>query len=243
MKHRPYLSTTAALLDSTDWSRTPIGPMSQWPMSLRSYVSMVMAMPTPAIIFWGPDLTQIYNDGYAQIMGPRHPRYFGAPYRECWPDTYPLIFPWMRRVLDHAEVIEVERELIPVTRLGFEEDAYFTFTFSPLRDDAGRIAGILQPVFEVTDGVLAERRANVLRSLSALPPGGEGLWDSAMQVLAEDRGDITDGAGRGGRARVSQGIWLRQSYCCLNPSRRLIFSLLSKVSNSPRGFLRGTPGK
>jgi signal transduction histidine kinase len=193
MKHRPYLSTTAALLDGTDWSRTSLGPMSQWPMSLRSYVSMVMAMPTPAIIFWGPDLTQIYNDGYAQIMGPRHPRYFGAPYRECWPDTYPLIFPWMRRVLDHAEVIEVERELIPVTRLGFEEDAYFTFTFSPLRDDAGRIAGILQPVFEVTDGVLAERRATVLRKLSALPLVA-GLWQAALDVLAQDRGDVTEAA-------------------------------------------------
>ncbi|BAL95402.1 sensor protein, frameshifted [Rubrivivax gelatinosus IL144] len=125
-----------------------------------------MDLPSPAIIFWGPDQTQIYNDGYAQIMGPRHPRYFGAPYRECWPDTYPLIYPWMRRVLDHGEVIEVVREPIPVTRYGFEEDAFFTFTFSPLRDDDGRIAGILQPVFEVTDAVLSERRSAVLAELT-----------------------------------------------------------------------------
>jgi hypothetical protein len=158
LKHRPYLSRTSALLATTDWSRTPLGEPARWPIALRSYASMVMAMTTPAIIFWGPELTQIYNDGYAQIMGPRHPRYFGAPYRECWPDTYPLIYPWMRRVLDEGEVVEVDRERIPVTRFGFEEDAYFTFTFTPLRDDEGRIAGILQPVFEVTDSVLAERR-------------------------------------------------------------------------------------
>jgi signal transduction histidine kinase len=190
MKHRAWVSQTASLLDSTDWSRTPLGPRSGWPVSLRSHVSMVMVLPTPAIIFWGPDLNQIYNDGYAQIMGPRHPRHFGSPYRECWPDTYPLIYPWMRRVLDDGEVIEVERELIPLTRLGFDEDAYFTFTFSPLRDDDGRIAGILQPVFEVTEAVLAGRRADLLRRLSGLsartPP-----WDEAMAVLAEDRSDIT----------------------------------------------------
>jgi signal transduction histidine kinase len=193
VKHRPYLSSTHQLLATTDWSRTPLGAPEGWPASLRGYVSMVMAMPTPAIIFWGPDLTQIYNDGYAQIMGPRHPRYFGAPYRECWPDTYPLIHPWMQRVLEHGEVVEVDRERIPVTRFGFEEDAYFTFTFSPLRDDAGRIAGILQPVFEVTGSVLGERRAGLLRSL-ALLQGDEALWPSAVAALAMASEDIPQAA-------------------------------------------------
>ncbi|WP_043818777.1 PAS domain-containing protein, partial [Rubrivivax gelatinosus] len=166
MKARVLHSQTATLLRLHDWSRSALGPVAQWPRSLRSHVGMIMDLPSPAIIFWGPDQTQIYNDGYAQIMGPRHPRYFGAPYRECWPDTYPLIYPWMRRVLDHGEVIEVVREPIPVTRYGFEEDAFFTFTFSPLRDDDGRIAGILQPVFEVTDAVLSERRSAVLAELT-----------------------------------------------------------------------------
>ncbi len=166
MESRRLTSQTNSLLQSTDWSATPLGAMDAWPRSLLGYVSMIMAMPSPAIIFWGEEQTQIYNDGYAVIMGPRHPRFFGASYRDCWPDTYPLIYPSMRRVLDHGEVVEVEKEHIPVTRYGFEEEAYFTFTFSPLRDDHGEIGGILQPVFEVTDTVLSRRRAETLRRMS-----------------------------------------------------------------------------
>jgi signal transduction histidine kinase len=131
---------------------------------------MVLEMPTPAILFWGPEQLQIYNAGYAVIMGPRHPRYFAAPYRECWPDTYPTINPWMQDVLERGEVKNVERALFPVTRHGFTEDAYFTFTFSPLRDDTGAIVGVFQPVVEVTDIVLQERRAETLR-LTAPRPG------------------------------------------------------------------------
>ncbi len=161
-----HLEDTRTLFSTTDWTSTELGAVHTWPKSLRGFVSMVLDLPWPAIIFWGDNQLQLYNDGYAVIMGPRHPRYFGASYRDCWPDTYPTIYPWMRKVLDHGEVIEVQRTHIPLTRFGFDEEAYFTFIFSPLRDDEGRIAGILQPVFEVTAEVLAERRAEMLRTMA-----------------------------------------------------------------------------
>jgi signal transduction histidine kinase len=181
-------SAAQALLHALDWARTPLGPMSAWPRSLLSHVSLIMELPSPAIIFWGPEQTQIYNDGYAVIMGPRHPRYFGASYRDSWPDTYPLIYPWMRRVLDHGEVVEVKQAHIPVTRYGFEEEAYFTFTFSPLRDDDGHIAGILQPVFEVTDTVLSERRAETVRMLA--PTGSLEPVADAVAALGRNPHDV-----------------------------------------------------
>lgn len=183
-------SQTARLLQSTDWSLTPLGALPGWPRSLKSYVAMVLAMPTPAIIFWGPEQRQLYNDGYAAIMGPRHPRYFGLPYGECWPDTYPLIYPWMRRVLDHGDPWQVEREHIPLTRYGFDEEAYFTFTFSPLRDDEGRIAGILQPVFEVTASVLSDRRTDTLRRLSPDDPSGRPALDGLLAALGANTADL-----------------------------------------------------
>jgi signal transduction histidine kinase len=183
------LGPMGALMRTTDWSRTPLGPIESWPRSLISYVAMILEMPSPAIIFWGPEQTQIYNEGYALIMGPRHPRYFGAPYRDCWPDTYPMIYPWMRKVLDHGEIIRVDKEHIPVTRYGFLEDAYFSFTFSALRDDRGTIAGIFQPVFEVTATVLSERRAETLR---ALTPQGDSLEpvEHALGVLSGNPADV-----------------------------------------------------
>ncbi|MBZ0233449.1 MAG: PAS domain-containing protein [Deltaproteobacteria bacterium] len=177
------------LVQTHDWASSPLGPIERWPRSLRSYVSMILDMPSPAIIFWGPQQLQIYNDGYAVIMGPRHPRYFGAAYRDCWPDTYPVIYPWMVDVLERGAVKVVERTLFTLTRHGFAEEAYFTFTFSPLRDDADEIAGILQPVVEVTDVVLADRRAATLRALAA-HSGATTSVSGIMSALASNPHDM-----------------------------------------------------
>jgi PAS domain-containing protein len=176
----------ADLVRTFDWSTTALGPYAQWPERLKGYVAMVLAMPRPAIIFWGPTQIQIYNDGYGIIMGPRHPRYFGATYQECWPDTYPVIYPWMQRVLA-GEVIEVERSLFVLTRYGFTEEAYFTFTFSPLLDDDDRIQGILQPVVEVTREVIADRRAQALRELEQAASGARSVHDAVAALDAHPK--------------------------------------------------------
>ncbi len=176
------------VLRAVDWAATPLGAYEQWPTALKSYVSMVLEMPTPAIIFWGTDQLQLYNDGYAVIMGPRHPRYFGSPYRECWPDTHPVIHPWMQRVLA-GEVVTVDKTLFKLTRHGFLEEAYFTFTFSPLRDDDGVIRGILQPVVEVTSEVLRMRRDQTLRELERIEESDDVL-EHALAVAARNVHDI-----------------------------------------------------
>ena len=183
----PNAPDCKTLFRTTDWSRTRFGPVESWPCSLRGYAAMVLDLPTPAILFWGPEQLQIYNDGYGVIMGPRHPRYFGAPYRDCWPDTYPVIHPWMERVLGAGEVIGVEDTLFPLTRHGFIEEAYFTFTFSPLRDDDGAIAGILQPVVETTRAVLARRRAETLRRLAPTPHAANVIADALAALAADDK--------------------------------------------------------
>lgn len=172
---------TGRLVDAHDWSRTLLGRREGWPVTLSGYVKMILELRAPAIIFWGAEQTQIYNDGYAVIMGPRHPRYLGDTYRACWPDTYPTIYPWMRAVLDGGETVEVNRTHIPLTRHGFEEEAYFTFTLSPLVNDAGKIEGILQIVREMTAEVLAERRAATLRAIPV---------DGAEKALAGNRDDL-----------------------------------------------------
>jgi PAS domain S-box-containing protein len=179
-----------AIMRAFDWSETELGPPSAWPQSLVSLVAMMLEMPTPAIIFWGPNQTQLYNDGYAVIMGPRHPEYFAASYTACWPETYPVIYPWMQRVLEKGEVVKVQNQLFTLTRHGFPEEAYFTFTFSPLRDDDGNIAGIFQPVVEVTDAVLAERRSEMLRQLGTKVDAPGSVIRSTMATLADNAIDI-----------------------------------------------------
>jgi signal transduction histidine kinase len=184
---------TGQLIRAKDWSATSLGPINSWPRSLRNYLSAIQELPTPAIIFWGTDQTQIYNDGYSVIMGPRHPQYLGATFRECWPETYSIIDPWMQRVSRNGERVEVSKALIPLTRHGFTEESYFTFSFSPLRDDQDAIAGILQIVTDVTDTVLGERRARALHELSKQTVHARTLEDAiklATDVLGQNTADL-----------------------------------------------------
>jgi signal transduction histidine kinase len=173
------------LFQAHRWDRTRLGPINAWPLTLQRYSSFILKLPTPAIIFWGSEHLQIYNAGYAVIMGPRHPGYLGATYAECWPDTYPTIDPWMDRVL-RGEVVEVENAPFTLTRHGFSEETYFTFSFSPLLDDAGAVGGFLQIVVETTREVLAARRVALLRALA--PEGATAR--SVPDVLATNPQDI-----------------------------------------------------
>src|SRR5438477_640198 len=51
-------------------------------------------------------------------------------------------------------------------RNGYLEETYFTFSFSPIRDEHGRVAGVFHPVTETTHLVLAKRRLSVLRRVA-----------------------------------------------------------------------------
>src|SRR5512146_2499005 len=78
-----------------DWATTPLGPVSTWSLSLRATVRLVLASGSPMLIFWGPELTQIYNDAFLPSFGPngRHPRVLGVPATECWNDVWHIVGP------------------------------------------------------------------------------------------------------------------------------------------------------
>jgi hypothetical protein len=44
-----------ALMRSLDWSNTLLGPVSSWPQSLRTAVSILLASRFPMLIHWGPE--------------------------------------------------------------------------------------------------------------------------------------------------------------------------------------------
>ena len=96
-----------------DWAATPLGPAERWPQSLRTVVGTVLASAFPAIVLWGPDLVQVYNDGYIPFLGVKHPRGLGRPTHECWPETWAFNEPIYARVLGGETVddaIEAARE-------------------------------------------------------------------------------------------------------------------------------------
>jgi hypothetical protein len=139
-----------------DWASTPLGPPERWPASLRTMLDMVLDNAFAMLIMWGPDLIQVYNDGYVPIFGDKHPRSLGQRAAECWADIWGDVGPLLLGVYERGEPVYFENLLLPMQRNGGYEDAYFTFSYSPIRD-GGHIAGILCTVAETTAYVLRER--------------------------------------------------------------------------------------
>jgi PAS domain S-box-containing protein len=146
-----------ALMRAHDWASSPLGTPETWPQSLRLVVGLMLGSKFPMFVAWGPELGFLYNDAYAEILGAKHPAALGARFHDIWSEIWPDISP----LIDAALTGEATyRENLPllVHRNGFDEQAWFTFSYSPVRDEAGRIAGMYCAVAETTQVVLAERR-------------------------------------------------------------------------------------
>ena len=148
-----------------DWTATELGAMEHWPPSLKAIVDLLLPCGFPMIVLWGPDLVQIYNDGYRDVMGAKHPWGLGRPTSECWPEVWHINGPIYDRVRA-GETVNVTDGLYPLARNGELEDVWFTLSYSPVRDEAGGIAGVLVTLQETTHRILAERgRAEAEASL------------------------------------------------------------------------------
>ena len=88
-----------ARMRAMDWSTTPLGPVEQWPQSLRSAISICLGSRFPIAIYWGPQLTLLYNDAWAPVPAERHPWALGRPAREVWSDIWEVVGPQFRRVI------------------------------------------------------------------------------------------------------------------------------------------------
>ncbi|MEP7001428.1 MAG: PAS domain-containing protein [bacterium] len=149
-----------------DWSATPLGPVSMWSQSLRALVAMMLGSRHPMFLWWGPDLIQIYNDGYLPSFGTtgRDVAALGARGREHWAEIWPIIGPEVEAILDGGEATWHENHLVPIERNGRVEDVWWTYGYSPVRDDDGSIGGVLVVVQETTANVLALAEAERLRT-------------------------------------------------------------------------------
>jgi PAS domain S-box-containing protein len=141
-----------------DWSATPLGPVSGWSQSLRTTVGLVLASRNPMFLWWGPELVQVYNDAYRPSLGQgdRHPRALGARGREFWTDIWHAIGPQIEQVMTTGEATWHEDQYLPIERNGRLEDVWWTYSYSPVRDDDGRIAGTLVVCQETTSRILGE---------------------------------------------------------------------------------------
>jgi hypothetical protein len=176
-----------------DWARTLFGPVSTWPQSLRSAVSICLNSRFPIALYWGPELTLIYNDAWAPIPGDKHPWALGRPGREVWPEIWDAIGPLYAQVQSTGEGVWQQDQLLPMHRHGYTEECYFNFTFSPVRGEDGRVEGVFNAVIETAFRVIEEWRTKVLRELLEQTVKAQTADDCcrfAVEILGQARADI-----------------------------------------------------
>jgi PAS domain S-box-containing protein len=154
------------LIRSMDWSKTALGPVEEWPQSLRTSVSLCLSSTFPILIAWGPETIQIYNDSYRPICGAKHPESMGQNFRVCWETALPVVGDAFTRG-QQGEGTYIKDQQMFLDRYGYMEEAYMTFSFAPIRDESGGVGGIFHPITESTEKMLNARRTKVLRELGA----------------------------------------------------------------------------
>jgi PAS domain S-box-containing protein len=170
----------AELVRGFDWSSTSLGPIETWPESLLTSVNILLSSRHPLFLWWGDDLIQFYNDAYRPSLGRgKHPSALGQRGEECWQEVWSSIGPQVRSVLHSGESTWNVDQYLPIFRNGEElEDAWWTFSFSPVREASGRIGGVFVVVTETTNRVRAERELSRSRERLqlALEAAGLGTW-------------------------------------------------------------------
>jgi PAS domain S-box-containing protein len=149
-------SAVAQLMQTHDWRQSPIGMPAFWPVSLRTVVSLMLDSKFPMFVAWGPELTFLYNDAYAEILGDKHPAALGRRFEDIWAEIWDDISPIIERAMGGAASFY---ENLPLTmqRKGYTEQTWFTFSYSPVYDEGGEVGGMYCACTETTQQVLAER--------------------------------------------------------------------------------------
>jgi len=181
-----------ARIRQLDWSKTLLGPVRTWPPSLRTAVGIMLGSRFPMMVHWGPELVHFYNDGYATILQAKHPGALGQPAEPWWREMWPFLLTIFEPVLTGQPTF-FENSLVLPNRQGFVEEAYFTFSHSPIYDESGQVGGIFVTALETTATVLQQRRLALLSqltvqtALSVLPAEAA---QHLMAALATNEADL-----------------------------------------------------
>jgi PAS domain S-box-containing protein len=163
VRSRVYASgEMAGCIREFAWEGTPLGAMEGWPDALVGVVNLILETHFPTVLLWGPELTVMYNDAYMPFMAEKHPALLGQPGQVCWPEAWHIIGPKLEATFARGESFYLENQLIPVVRQGELKDVYWTYGYSPIRDAAGMVCGVMAIAQDVTEKLTAERERDAI---------------------------------------------------------------------------------
>jgi signal transduction histidine kinase len=148
-----------------DWSRTSLGTPENWEQSLKTCVRIMLSSRQPIWIGWGKDLIKLYNDPYKDIVRGKHPGALGQPASVVWKDIWKDIQPMLRQVMDKDIGTYVESQLLIMERSGYQEETYYTFSYTPVLGENGKPAGMICFNTDDTDRIISERQLKTLSEL------------------------------------------------------------------------------
>jgi DNA-binding NtrC family response regulator/signal transduction histidine kinase len=180
-----------ARMRAFDWSASVLGPVEDWPQSLRACVRIVLGAGHPMLVSWGPDYTMLYNDAYGVVVGTKHPGALGRSCREVLAEAWDYIGPRFDSVYTDGQPIStLTHQMFTFHRKNYLEECYFAFSYSPIPDDNGQIGGVLTTALDMTERVIEDRRGEVLRDLAARTAEArdeEEVWRVSADTLGQNR--------------------------------------------------------
>lgn len=144
----------------------------------------MLACAFPSLVFWGPDLVQLYNDAFLPLLAERHPSGLGQTAQDCWADAWQIVGPNLARVME-GETIYHENALVPIVRDGRMQDVWWTYNYSPILAPDGTVLGVLVICQDLTreTAALQSLRNSEARSSRVL----KSIGDAVIVTDAETR--------------------------------------------------------
>jgi signal transduction histidine kinase len=175
-----------------DWSATSLGPFETWPHSLRVATSICLHTQFQTAIYWGEELICIYNDAERDVLGALHPGALGLPARTLLHDSWDVLEPQLSAVMTSAEPTQAVNQPLRFARNGVVEVGYFTYSYSAIIGDDGRVGGVLLVSEDTTAHVLAERRLEALRDLTfrSMDAGDDEQACRSVAAALDERPDV-----------------------------------------------------
>ncbi|WP_043835532.1 PAS domain S-box protein [Muricoccus aerilatus] len=176
-----------ALIRGFDWAANPLGPPERWPASLKTLVGVMLGSGHAMFVAWGPQRVMLYNDGYAEILGAKHPSALGARFMEVWKEVADELVPLVEQV-EAGCPVQMDDISLVLQRNGYPEEAHFAFSYTPVRGESDEVDGFFCPVMETTRQVLSVR---ALRDSEAL---AHQIFDSVTDhaiIVTDTEGRIT----------------------------------------------------
>lgn len=152
----PGMGEMATRIRTHPWAATPLGPPERWPQALKTVVGVAMNAKQPMAVVWGAERTLLYNDGYAEILAGRHPAALGRPLLDVWSE----IRDNLRSIVERAyagEATRMDGAPFLLERCGSQQETCFSFTYTPVRDEKGTVAGLFCVCTEIMQQIAAER--------------------------------------------------------------------------------------